>query len=206
MRERPILMHARSIIGILEGRKTQTRRIIKNPPSALAELKSEHAKNICVVDGGIRCDWYAGVFSIPLRCPYGQPGDRLWVRETWREPGSCQMPDSSIPSFMTRSDVIYKADDESCDGPWRPSIFMPRRFSRLTLEVTNIRVERVQDISIVDCIAEGIMIPHGEPMYADEPLERYSEKHAFNKLWDDTNGKGAWDRNDWVWVVEFKKS
>ena len=191
-----ILMHAKSIRWILEGRKTQTRRIIKQ---AICFGSQE---GVPLRVNGLT----------PLKCPYGQPGDRLYVKETWREPGSCQMPDNTIPSFMTQRDVIYRADDEVVDGPWRSSMFMPRRFSRLTLEITNIRVERVQDIEPEGCIAEGIDLDKhkcGCDFCATSlivcPTTASSLAMEFADLWDATNGKGAWERNDGVWVVEFKK-
>lgn len=165
IKERPILMHARSIKGILAGSKTQTRRIVKY--RAYAE---------------------EGAIVHPRECPYGQPGDRLWVRETWRM--------NEPPSGL-----IFKADLHPVDyeryAPWRPSIYMPRWASRLTLEITDIRVERVQDISEEDARAEGL--------HADSIDSALSLCENFSVLWEETNGKGAWERNDWVWVISFRR-
>lgn len=236
MKERPILMHARSIKGILEGRKVQTRRIIKNPPTGLRDLQSEHARNIRLVDGGIQCDWFAGVYSIPIKCPYGLAGDRLWVRETFYydlvPTGRLTLSDAK---HFCMDDLYYRADGECCDQipecccaeigkpRWRPGIHMPRWASRLTLEIASVRVERIQSISADDCLAEGVQIPVNatslNPLLcitsrvdshklwsdhknatADDWLTGY-----FALLWEETNGKGAWQRNDWCWVISFKR-
>ena len=145
MKERPILMHARSINAILEGRKTQTRRIVKPQPNLIPQAAP--VDNGTVYTSG----WFEGG-PVPeyvlARCPYGQPGDRLWVREQFSALESFdffnpEAPDE-IPEFW------YWADGNPKWGDWtkpKPSIHMPRWASRLTLEVTGIRVERVQDIS-----------------------------------------------------------
>lgn len=194
MKERPILMHARSINGILEGRKTQTRRIIK-PAPGLDESKSSALVNEA---------WQAGF--VDAKCPFGVPGDRLWVRETWSAPHAFDgHPPRLIPAGTT---FHYAATEERGGLLWRPSIHMPRWASRLTLEVTGIRVERAQDISFADCRAEGCdpnwqgLAPHPD---CNCDGKHVGEKWHFRELWDDTNGKGAWDRNDWCWVVEFKR-
>lgn len=242
MKERPILMHQRSILGILEGRKSQTRRIVKSKHS-LRDLSSPHAQNILPVAGGIRFDWMGGQSSIPTPCPYGQPGDRLWVRETWqqyRAPSEKQQ--AAIAESIARihagkskdivgevsnwgradgeRKVLYAADfgdwayDVDSDlKPWRPSIFMPRWASRLTLEVTGIHVERVQDISEKDAKAEGgylgkcACFPSPRTPVESMMSQTWCHQHGeeFKSLWDDTNGKGAWERNDWCWVVDFKR-
>lgn len=189
-KERPILMHARSIKGILEGRKWQTRRIVKSQP-----LPGE---SICQVVRG-KHEWVIGCLRdsenawMPVKCPYGKHGDRLWVRETWR-----------IGHLLG---MMYRADYASADSPeilkWKPGIHMPRSASRLTLEITDIRVERVQDISIEDVFAEGIDKPANWPDLAG--AQRHGIKQYFQQLWNETNGKGAWEHNDWVWVISFKR-
>jgi hypothetical protein len=198
VKERPILMHARSIRGILDGRKTQTRRIIKIDPAARFIQQC--------------CDCTAE-FVVPkhrepvfVKCPYGTIGDRLWVRETWR--------------MGKLKGLMYRADYSTADSPeilkWRPSIYMSRPASRLTLEVTRIRVERVQDISEDDAKAEGSYLNRctcagmiRKPRTPIETLFKQTWCHVhgyeFKQLWNDTNGKGAWDRNDWVFVVDFRR-
>lgn len=140
-----------------------------------------------------------------LKCPYGTVGDRLWIRETWAV-GKCgdgYKPGELHPGTwkMDNGGLWYPADGTlpstpiSPRGKTRPSIFMPRWASRLTLEVTGIRVEPVQGITNQDALAEGIDgLTLGQPPRID-----------FASLWNFTNGEGAWDRNDWVWVVEFRK-
>jgi hypothetical protein len=130
-------------------------------------------------------------------CPYGVPGDRLWVRECWSCLDSHSRPGSRI---AFRADT---ADGERVrvDAPWRPSIHMPRWASRLTLEVTGVRVERLQDISEEDALAEG-MERHlwEETMHGDTHLQVLD----YRALWESINGPGSWDANPWVWAVSFK--
>lgn len=211
MKERPILFTAESVRGIIEGRKTQTRRAITGD---------------FVVDGGK--SWPRKVHLLePLVCPYGQPGDRLWVRETLKR----------NDKFL--GTISYGADGARCTDPnapdnldgwslWRfakpnvPAIHMPRWASRLTLEITNVRVERVQDISASDALAEGISKtdywkpkevdgrPFEEKWWDDYEFWKRYPQIAYRNLWDSINAKRdggiyAWERNPWVWVMEFKK-
>lgn len=195
VKERPILMHARSINGILKGRKTQTRRIMKQQPSVTSKSdglwpdeKAQFVRN--------RAQYIRDC------CPYGQPGDRLWARETWGGDDLC--------GFAYRADhpdwPRFQGDGEQPDSKWKPSIHMPRKASRLSLEITGIRVERVQDISEADAKSEGCQAADyatGRECILDPSMGSY--RLHFQSLWDDTNGKGAWDRNDWCWVVDFKR-
>ena len=174
MKERPILFNAPMVRALLAGTKTQTRRIVK-------------ARDLEWVDvhQGLREPDNAE------RCPYGQPGDRLWVRETF---GHFERNENFAPGC----EVFYRADGESLAlEPWRPSIHMPRWASRITLEVTGVRVERLQGISEADAIAEGVRnslhLPGG----------RFAREN-FEHLWWTVNGDGSWESNPWVWVVEFK--
>lgn len=204
MTERPILFSGPMVRAILSGAKTQTRRVVKPQPHA--EITS-----FCeIIPGG--GDWkpawsssrrsvemlHSGesmVFNKTLRCPYGQPGDRLWVRET------CAVPRNS----QDREKVLYKAD-EMFDGcargdlgfKWRPSIHMPRWASRIDLLVKDVRVERLQEISEEDAIAEGVVPPIGSVDVRAWVL--------FRRLWDSINAaKHPWSSNPWVWVVEFER-
>lgn len=189
MRERPILFSGEMVRAILEGRKSQTRRVIVPQPmrghwidrvKGYSEAWAEYFSN-AKVHG-------------TLSCPYGEVGDRLWVREAWRK----------HPEFDYRGPggCLYFADrGHKFDGPWKPSIHMPRWASRITLEVTSIRVERLRDISEEDAEAEGIQFIRDVPD-VDETL---SAKELFEVLWDSINGKRGygWKVNPWVWVVGF---
>ncbi len=171
MKERPILFSAPMVRAILGGRKTQTRRIAK---------EAEHGKS--------------------RACRYGAPGDRLWVRETWSKAKSCNA-----------SDLFYRADGERQYGRqhalsyverenrWRPSIHMPRWASRINLEVTGVRVERLQEISTTDAEAEGWPGPdERNSIQSAYPIAWYS------CLWESINGAESWAANPWVWIIEFK--
>lgn len=190
MKERPILFNAAMVRAILDGRKTQTRRVVKHHPS--------DDGNMCLVDHGD--GWWPyrsddsespvvnGGDEIPYSCPYGQPGDRLWVRETWAKvSGDREEPDA----------IAYRADSENQAEVWTPSIHMPRWASRITLEVVSVRVERLQDISRGDAMAEGCPFPNMAE--GDDPRKWYAD------LWEQINGPGSWAENPWVWVVEFRR-
>jgi uncharacterized protein YqfB (UPF0267 family) len=213
MKERPILFSGEMVRAILDGRKTMTRRVVPNGPF----IETDGVKG-SLSDTIHQCQ----KISTVSRCPYGKVGDRLWVRETCyidllgcanRERLAEEPPEGNIKEF-----IYYRADGECCEQipecqcgdvgkpKWRPSTHMPRWASRITLEITNVSVERLNEISEVDAKAEGIRLIEGEPMYADEPIERYSAVAQFKHLWDKINGKKhPWASNPWVWVVEFKK-
>jgi len=198
MKERPILMSTDNVKAILEGRKTQTRRVIKIPKYGRIKVGTTYllpnntnptgGVSICFDQSGL-ADWKV------LPCPYGQVGDRLWVRETWC---GCKTIPPSQP-------IHYKAtDNKGCDDVWRPSIFMPRWASRITLEITEIRVERLQEITEEDAITEGCTIMVGTTAGGNMGLA--SARYAFMKLWDSLNAKQGypWESNCWVWVITFK--
>lgn len=182
-RDRPIIFGSEMVHAVLNGRKTQTRRVVKPQPPSRIYSDGNTRWSPSGVWGGK--DWF---------CPYGQPGDHLWVRETWGEffldgAGEC---------------VVYRADGEidmshMAFGRWRPSIHMPRWASRITLEVTGIRAERVQDITIRDILAEGI---DSSPSWDSDDVIAAK----WIELWDGINAKRgySWDSNPWVWVIEFK--
>lgn len=195
MKERPILMSAPMVRAILAGTKTQTRRVVKPQPRILA------GELLCWKDDALTDDQMAAC------SPYGQPGDRLWVRETFSGPWCMEAQDgiaAAPPSkWGESSEIWYWADGEPTYGDWtrpRPSIHMPRWASRITLEVTGVRVERLQDISTSDAEAEGWPGPDAENSISSTyPIAWYS------KLWEEINGPGSWTANPWVWVVEFKR-
>lgn len=194
MKERPILFSAPMVRAILAGTKTQTRRVAKHP---LAQNLSY------IVDIGK--GWFGDEEGeVQIRCPYGQPGDRLWVRETWQAvSGNDRARHIMTHPRPDRGWLEYAATPRA-DEPaykWRPSIHMPRWASRITLEVTGVRVERLQDISEADAMAEGVHYSLLEKIQAGQ--DRWA-RHAYKKLWESIHGPGSWDLNPWVWVVEFK--
>ena len=181
MKERPILFSAPMVLALIAGTKTQTRRLVKTPasPATGFDWSSCLCREIAKCDQPcVRCGAIAGP------SPYGTPGDRLWVRETFA-------PSDTDDARAGRWE--YRADnhDPLC-MKWRPSIFMPRRASRLTLEVTGVRVERLQEISEADAIAEGVGYHVGGPVL------------AYRTLWKSINGAGSWKANPWVWRIEFR--
>lgn len=198
IKERPILFSAPMVRAILAGQKTQTRRAVK-PQAITPSLLTEGA-------------WKDASTGKPVRCPYGEPGDRLWVREAFAH----YYHDNSEPPFRSPDDVAYKADefkpDEYVYGTWKPSIHMPRWASRILLEIVSVRVERLQDISESDCWEEGIEeVMHDFDELGQAQMAKRlgccidDAKPLYAQLWESINGAGSWDANPWVWVVEFKR-
>lgn len=170
VKERPILFSAPMVRAILDGRKKQTRRVVK------------FKKKIGVLNND----------EFLMLCPHGKRGDRLWVRESF-------LQDSG--GFIYRADGDFEGNAKILGG-WRPSIFMPRWASRILLEITNVRVERINDISEEDAIAEGV---DGEKEAAAIGSTWYDKpRRAYRRIWESINGQGSWDLNPFVWVIEFK--
>jgi len=216
-RERPILFSAPMVCAILDGRKTQTRRLVRNPA---------------------RLDGLMLAGEEPEWSPYGRLGDRLWVRETWRY---ADWTDDGMPyieyaadnarrlvedvpeDWADRVEAVwarlsepenYGIDGKAADRKWRPSIFLPRWASRLTLEVTEVRVQQLQEISEEDAIAEGVTTRceersndyHGDQTDHLTHATGACHVEAFAHLWDDINGKRApWSSNPWVWAITFRE-
>ncbi|AUX87028.1 hypothetical protein C3F34_13965 [Acinetobacter sp. ACNIH2] len=194
MKERPILFNAPMVKAILEGRKTQTRRSISPQPSL---VMGEGKHSTYAYRGGMYAlDLYASNSNILSKCPFGKIGDRLWVRETFRLFDSEECPHADFPcGCPSWGTPLYRASHDCGDGEkWTPSIHMPRSASRILLEITKIRVERLQDISESDYLKEGV----------GSPILRYCKKPKFMQLWESINGADSWAANPWVWVVEFK--
>ena len=223
MKERPILFSGEMVRAILAGTKTVTRRVVRIPEIVRAE-RDELNTDECLADYTIiqqRDDgqwraWmteYPDEGSVALACPYGVPGDRLWVRETWRvgEIGGIH------GTATSKEDVHYRADldEPPADGCWRPSIFMTRWAARILLEVVSVRVERLQEISEEDAKREGVAGYDPEP--ADEGGTFFSWRGVstapsvrahFMHLWEKLNGKRpgcSWSDNPFVWRVEFRR-
>lgn len=215
MIERGILFSAPMVRALLDGSKTQTRRVMKRQPY-LSRTNPPNFSDTKPGDLFVCPDMFpttdqrGSVFAECERIgvyhcmgqqafaekhsPYGQPGDRLWVRETWA-------PHPDFPLSAQRA--VYRADPE-CEHDverWRPSIHMPRPYSRILLEIVSVRVERLQDCSESDAVAEGIPRDTG----VGTQFCRADPRNGYRHLWESINGAGSWDANPWVWVVEFKR-
>ncbi len=253
-KERPIIFSAPMIRAILEGRKTVTRRVVKPQPE-FRDVQGLFAS--WAFKGGLL---YPNAKNDVLAlCPYGQPGDQLWLREAWRpaawrdegrvavdyraSPEQNRTPWLDVPEG-TWAEMWPRLTDEALaaldagrgsirsegdgfrwdrgDSPcrWRPSIHMPRWASRITLEVTSVRVERLQDISEDDAIAEGLhrieidsgyrdsysATPSTWAQVVEQEVAAYNDPtRAYRDLWESINGAGSWDANPWVWVINFKR-
>lgn len=222
MKERPILFSASMVNAILNGSKTVTRRTVKLPNGCVfgndyaGQIIDTKHQNMLGHDIEFPID--------ELHCPYGQVGDQLWVRETWAEVGTCD------PGFIT-----YKATYPKClpmhmqnvpkdlhevGYKWKPSIHMPRWASRIQLEITGVRVERLNDISEEDAKAEGCITEVVKSDYDGSMIHVPKEipdesgicmacwdncKDWYADLWETINGAGSWAANPWVWVLEFRR-
>lgn len=193
-RERPILFNDQMVRAILEGRKTVTRRVVKDTGFYAIDA-AIHGNEVALRERE----------ALSTRCPFGQPGDRLWVRETWglqvRSYGGGA--GEFIVYRATNPDAIYCRSSEGREYPvkWKPSIHMHRHSSRILLEITAVRVERLHDITEDQAIAEGIDT-HPMGFYGNGCI---TAGGAFLELWESINGDGRWAANPWVWVVEFKR-
>ena len=248
MAERPILFSGPMVRAILEGRKTQTRRVVKPQPSHFTPGPNVHHPrhpaayfdaycNAPKTDANPRgmsgrwCWWTPDNRQGPdwIRCPYGVPGDRLWVRETWYCDDAFAGRDECVGcvrcSHTTadriaawREALFYRADGEAHEQfeqldhgsghIWRPSIHMPRWASRLALEVTCVRVERLHDISEADAQTEGVLCENldrrGDVCRIVTPSQHW--RYHFQDLWASINSLDSWRANPWVWVVEFRRA
>lgn len=206
MKERPILFSAPMVRALLAGTKWQTRRVVKGLTDKMWIEETAAGGFAVCYDGDPCCGtgvWEVAEHSHPIACPYGQPGDRLWVRETWAP------NEGSAGGYLYRADHAGASALERHDlkagvcthrvNKWRPSIHMPRAASRLLLEVTDVRVERLNDISADDAAAEGWPGPDANnSIVSAYPIAWYSN------LWEQINGKGSWNTNPWVWAVSFR--
>jgi hypothetical protein len=241
MKERPILFSGPMVQAILDGAKTQTRRVVKPQPK-IRERGDRHGAWYRVDSVGDlvdnsqpetgllayygRCwDGIHRLASDIIACPYGQPGDRLWVRETWahyQTVNHARRPDGRSFSEVSDGMAGYRADGHDtiedfrnhvrmtsgCDleaveinaDRWRPSIHMPRWASRILLEIADVRVQRLQDISEEDAKAEGCYAKTYRDGRGHEPASV-----DFRYLWESINGAGSWDANPWVWAISFRR-
>jgi hypothetical protein len=206
--ERPILFSAPMVRAILAGQKTQTRRIACKGliPAQYVTAKEYEPGRWRLFDAE---DARASLaqYTMPP-CPYGQPGDRLWVREAFSGDHS---QEANPPALWNRTTPFwYWADGNPTHGDWtkpRPSIHMPRWASRITLEITGVRAERLESCSKPDAIAEGIgPRATGWRLYDDVHGYTTDPRYSYRTLWESINGAESWDANPWVWVVEFKRA
>lgn len=236
MKERPILFSAPMIRAILSGTKTQTRRVVKPQPPMYFD---RHCWFDAPVYGWTRepepaTDWHK------VKCPYGKLGDRLWVRETFSTSGLTKYHETGKkndhggpgdPCCAFAATGTYKCGKRIPDAAlatgshkWKPSIFMPRWASRITLEITEVRVQRLVEISFEDCLCEGVVgtqqwkdvtvdeIRSGSSSISPEDVDAAIDagwnayaRSAYQRLWDSINGKKApWDSNPWIWALTFK--
>jgi hypothetical protein len=192
MKELPIRFSGPMVKAILDGSKTQTRRVVKQDRDGLLDCKPTPA-------------WDA--FWQCVACPYGKPGDRLWVRETF----GIDDEDGAVLYFADPDTAQNAEHARICEDRYprrRPSIHMPRWASRILLEITDVRVERVQDISEADAQAEGIEYSERFEGYCIGMAEHYHShdpRLSYASLWESINGPDSWAANPWVWVIEFRR-
>lgn len=195
IKERQILFKGPMVRAIIEGRKDVTRRIAKR----------NHNGHVCKV----RKCWHIDDPNAVLACPYGKPGDRLWVKETWAETEQAGIHPAD-------SYIVYRATDpdwETMEGwKWKPSLFMRRAYSRILLEITDVGIERLHSITEKDAQREGITekeagcLECGECHEQQERCQNYtpSYRDGYVNLWEEIDGEGSWMLNPWVWRIEFK--
>lgn len=249
VKERPILFGGAMVNAILEGRKTQTRRVIKNfpeyergveAPQKARGIAPRHSapyfdcyRNEKKTESNPRgdsehwCWWdeYDRMGNGWLKCPYGKPGDRLWVREKFlvEVPGDYRydaegIPPGEYPAHLQKESIVHYAATNTLKtlGAWKPSIHMPRWASRITLEIVSVRVERIQEISSWGAEMEGVAHtefwtpkemdcrPFEEKWWDDFHFWSHYPQIVFKRLWESIHGSDSWEANPWVWVVEFK--
>lgn len=206
MTERPIIIHGDMVRAILRGEKTQTRRPVKPQPATgcIYSINGAHNAALHLTDAGCQVRYIPPTGRSKdhlLLCPFGHPGDRLWVRETFRE----YYPKEGwpAPKALYKADGIARLEDTETGKTisWRPSIHMPRWASRITLEITDINVERVQDITEDEAIKEGVV----DPIMGTYGL---NPRTIFRDLWDAIYAKLSglsWDEDPWVWAITFRR-
>ena len=204
-----MIFNAEMVRALLDGRKTQTRRIIKDCTVGRDPI----SKFIKIGKKFIGCYPEDVPKLIRACCPYGVPGDRIWVRETWAEAGA-SAPDLKLyrANYPEHVPSIYENVPPAEEIRWTPSIHMPRTASRILLEITDVRVERLNAISEEDAAAEGIDM---EALYDSQDCYDCIADHnmtgrptvtgAFKYLWESIYGEEGWKSNPWVWVIECKR-
>lgn len=223
MKEHPILFSTEMIKAILEGRKTMTRRIMKiQPPVNIESTIYQFATNRTGISDkdygkhhwlGLSSKNFCSVLDSGqpyFKCPYGKLGDMLWVRESFAVIGNEVVRDESSGAIIEETpQYVFRGEKQPHIErlyKWKPPIYMPKAAARIWLEITGIRVERLQDISEEDAKVEGAMLwmyPNGKNAFGEEDF--YSARTCFHSLWKSINGPESWQSNPWVWVVSFRK-
>jgi hypothetical protein len=212
MKERPILFSGPMVRALLDGSKTQMRRVVKRsnewPANAVKAVVLETRGTALAVDAK------RYTYGPEIKFPYGHPGDRLWVKETtvnvedhgYVGPVYAESDEGrSVRDYGLSPDPEDMTEVEPQDLKLRPSIFMYRAMSRITLEIVSVRVERLQDISEVDALAEGVDRQEAKTTLSSIGMKDISGPVAeYSVLWEKINGAGSWDANPWVWVIEFR--
>ncbi|HGM5805693.1 TPA: hypothetical protein ACKP33_001926 [Serratia marcescens] len=211
MKERPVIFNGEMVRAILDGRKTQTRRVVSDRHLHLIDVASQVGE--CYpLESGI--DHANSQSYYREHCPFGQVGDRLWVRETFAGHylDDDQIQDIKDGRCKAKCLCEYRADygdDAECADGWTPSIHMPRWASRITLEITAVRVERLNDISQEDAQVEGMELTGWVPSYSNPDNAGFDETFTpydnFAMLWQSIYGEESWSANPWVWVIEFRR-
>ncbi|HBZ7903370.1 TPA: hypothetical protein MM062_003902 [Klebsiella pneumoniae] len=231
MKERGMIFNGEMVRALLSGRKTQTRREVKlNLDIACVattydwatSLAANHYQGLTEEQIQQKAESLRGVIHpvilangqmVSIICPHGKPGDRIWVRETWAEAGA-SAPDLKLyrANYPEHVPSIYENVPPAEEIRWTPSIHMPRTASRILLEITDVRVERLNAISEEDAEAEGIDM---EALYDSQDCYDCIADHnmtgrptvtgAFKYLWESIYGEEGWKSNPWVWVIEFKR-
>lgn len=208
MKERPILFSGPMVRALLDGRKTQTRRVMKQAVGPSLSVGVDGATAVAELSwlygDGPGHEVHERTQKVP--CPYGAPGDHLWVRESF---WGCDAPGYGDQPCVVYDEEHHRTHYRAAEvRPWArkfgriPSIHMPRDCSRITLEVTGVRVERLQDISEADASAEGVQAGYGEPF---DPAHTISDQRRFELVWKQIHDEASWNANPWVWIVEFKR-
>lgn len=207
MKIKPIIFSGPMVLAILSGAKTQTRRAVKGEIGELNGVPTLNGQPL------VDCP------AVLAQCPYGKPGEQLWVRENFSGPHCMEAGEgcAAVPpgKWAHESRIWYWANGEPSYGDWtRPhqSIHMPRWASRITLEIVSMRIERLQDISKADALAEGAKFHDGRGIghsgWRHDDKDGYvydNARSAYARLWQKINGPGSWNANPWVWVIEFKR-
>lgn len=221
MKERPILFSEQRVRALLVGQQTQTRRIMKTQAFGPGQDHHEGVHAFDVSANHLHGYKMMSMADISYQCPYGKPGDILWVRETWRGP---MVPESDLAEyerdptpFRLPEYCQYRADSnelgqhvlstpEAEEFGWQTAIHMPRWASRINLEITGVRAEKIQDISEDDIMAEGVQTDsHFLNNFFTMNVNSESPKEAYRKAWEKQYGATSWEVNPWVWVIEFQR-